>query len=56
MMEEEKLHKFLMELNGDLYSQVKSQILALEPLPLLDKIFYMVLGKKIIKLSCLEEG
>ena len=38
MHEEDKAHQFLMGLNDDLYSTIRSQILALDPLPPLDKI------------------
>ena len=41
MYEEEKTHQFLMGLNDDLYSSLRSQILALDPLPKLDRIFNM---------------
>ena len=37
--EENKSHQFLMELNDESYSTIRSQILALDPLPSLDKIF-----------------
>ena len=39
MYEGDKAHQFLMGLNDDLYSAIRSQILALDPLPHLDKIF-----------------
>jgi len=42
MIEEEKAHQFLMKLNDDLYSNIREQILALDPLPSLDKMFNMV--------------
>lgn len=42
MIEEEKAHKFLMSVNDEVYFSILSQILALEPLPPLDKIFNMV--------------
>ena len=41
MYEEDRAHQFLMGLNDDLYSTLQSQILALDPLPPLDKIFNM---------------
>ena len=40
--EEDKTHQFLMGLNDDAFAQTQSQLLAQEPLPLLDKIFNMV--------------
>jgi len=39
MYEQDKAHQFLMGLNDDLYSAIRSQILALDPLLHLDKIF-----------------
>jgi len=39
MYEEDKAHQFLMGLNDDSYSTIRSQIFALDPLPPLDKIF-----------------
>ena len=41
MYEEDKAHQFLMGLNDELYATLRSQILALDPLPSLDKIFNM---------------
>jgi len=40
--EEEKSHQFLMGLNDDVYSAIRSQILGLEPMPSPDRIFNMV--------------
>lgn len=42
MVGEEKAHHFLMGLNDEKYSNIRGQILAIEPLPTLDKIFNMV--------------
>lgn len=42
MMEEDKAHQFLMGLDDDLYSNIRGQILALDPVPPLDRIFNMV--------------
>jgi len=41
-MQEEKVHQFLMGLDDDSYSIVHSQILVMDPLPSIDKIFNMV--------------
>jgi len=41
MYEEDKAHQFLMGLNDDLYSTLRNQILALDLLPTLDRIFNM---------------
>jgi len=41
MYEEDRAHQFILGLNDDLYSTLRSQILALDPLPLLDQIFNM---------------
>jgi len=41
MYEVDKAHQFLMGLNDDAYSTTRSQILALDPIPPLDKIFNM---------------
>ena len=40
--EDNKVHEFLMGLDDDMYANVRSQILALDSLPFLDKIFSMV--------------
>jgi len=42
MVEEEKSHQFLMGLDDDSFGHIRSQILALEPLPSLDGIFNLV--------------
>ena len=42
MFEAEKSYQFLLGLNDDLYSQIRGQILAMEPLPFLEKIFNIV--------------
>jgi len=42
MAEQDRVDKFLMGLNDDAYSNIRSQILALDPLLLPDKIFSMV--------------
>jgi len=41
-MEEDKVHQFLMGLDDERYSTVRSQILAMEPFPLIEKIFNML--------------
>ena len=46
MAEDEKTHQFLMGLNNDLYSPLRSQILAMEPLPTLDRIFNIMLQEE----------
>jgi len=38
MYEEDRAHKFVMGFNDDLYSMIRSQILALDALPPHDKI------------------
>ena len=42
MMEDEKANKFLMGLDDELYSTLRGQILALDSLPSLEKIFNIV--------------
>ena len=42
MMEDDKTHQLLMSLDDDLFSSLRGQIVALEPVPPLDKIFNMV--------------
>jgi len=42
MLEQEKVHQFLMGLNDESFSTIRSQILALDPLPALDRVFNMV--------------
>ena len=39
MYEEDNPHQFLMGLNDDAYSTIRSQILVTDPLPFLDRIF-----------------
>jgi len=46
MIESDRVHQFLMSLDDDLYSNLRSQILGLDPLPSLDKIFSMVQQEK----------
>jgi len=41
-MEEDKIHQFLMGLDDEPYSTVRSQILAMESLPSIEKIFNIV--------------
>jgi len=41
MGEDDKVHKFLMGLDDDLCSNVRTHILALDPLPSLDRIYSM---------------
>jgi len=42
LMEEEHTHQFLMGLEDECYATVKSQVLAMDPLPSLDRIFNMI--------------
>ena len=42
MVEDDKVHQFLMGLDDESFSTIRRQILALEPLPSIDKIFNMV--------------
>jgi len=42
MMEEDKIHQFLMGLDDNIYSIIRSQILAHDPLPSLDKVFNII--------------
>jgi len=46
MYEEDKYHQFLMGLNDDEFSQIRSQILAQEPLLNLNMIFNMVMREE----------
>jgi len=46
MYEEDKAHQFLMGLNDDAYSTIQSQILAMDPLPSLDRIFNITLQEE----------
>lgn len=41
-LEDEKSHQFLMGLDSDLYSMVRSNILSLEPLPNLNEVYAFV--------------
>jgi len=54
LFEEEKTHQFLLGLNGEIYANIRSQILAQDSLPSLDKIANMCLKKKPIKIWWLE--
>ena len=42
LMDEERTHQFLMGLNDEKYSAIRGQILAMEPLPSLERIFNIV--------------
>ena len=46
MYKQEKAHQFLMGLNDDAYSSIRSQILTHDPLPSLDRIFNMVMQEE----------
>ena len=46
MYEEDKSHKFLMGLNDEEFSHIRSQILAQEPLANLDRIFNLVMQEE----------
>jgi len=52
-MDEDKINQFLMGLNDDIYSTLRSQILALDPLPSLDKI-YNIIQQEENHLACDE--
>jgi len=54
--EQEKVHKFLMGLNDDMYSSIRSQILAVDPLPSLDRIFHMIVQEGNHKSAMLGRG
>lgn len=45
-LEEEKIHQFLMGLDSDIYGTVRSNILSLEPLPTLNKIYAFVIREE----------
>ena len=47
--EEERVHQFLMELNGDLYGTVQSNLLATEPLPSLNKVYSTLVQEERVK-------
>jgi len=42
MMEDDKIHQFLKGLDDDVYGTFRSQILALDSFPSLNKIFNMI--------------
>ena len=42
MVDEEKSHQFSMGLNDEMYSNIMGQILTIEPLPSLDRIFNII--------------
>ena len=44
--EDDKIYQFLMGLDDDVYGTIRSQILAFDSLPSLDKIFNMIQKKK----------
>jgi len=56
MNEEDKVHQFFMGLDDDAYSNIRSQILALDPLPSLDEIYSWFNKKRTIKRLCKEES
>lgn len=46
MLEEEKVHQFLMGLNSTIYKSIRSNILSIEPLPNLNKAYAAVLREE----------
>ena len=42
LLEEEKIHQFLMGLDSNVYGTMRSNILVLEPLPNLNKVYAFV--------------
>ena len=42
LLEEQKIHQFLMGLDSDVYGTMRSNILALQPLPNLNKVYAFV--------------
>ena len=46
MIEEEQARQFLMGLDDEIYANVQSQVLTLDPLPSLDKIFNIIQQKE----------
>ena len=54
MIEEEQAHQFLMGLDEETYASVRSQVLALDPLPPLDRIFNMIQQEENHKQLMLE--
>jgi len=46
MVEEETAHQFLMGLDDESFSNIRSKILTLEPLPTLDRMFNIVLQEE----------
>ena len=49
LLEEERTHQFLLGLNDEIYSNVRSQILSQESLPSLDEISIWCLRKRTTK-------
>jgi len=56
MYEEVKSHQFLMGLNDDKFSHMRSQLLAQESLPQLDKIFNVVMQEENRKRVMVEHN
>ena len=54
MVEQDWVHQFLMGLDNDAYLNVRSQILAVDPLLSLDKIFSMVQQEENHKKGIIE--
>ena len=42
MIKDERTHQFLLGLSDEMHANIRSQVLALDPLPSLDRIFNMV--------------
>ncbi|KAK8945059.1 hypothetical protein KSP39_PZI008421 [Platanthera zijinensis] len=47
--EEERVHSFLMGLDGDVYGMVRSNILAQEPLPRMNKVYSILVQEERVK-------
>jgi len=47
--EEERVHQFLMDLHGTLYGTVRSNLLATEPLPTLNRVYSTLIQEQRVK-------
>lgn len=48
---EERVHQFLMGVDGNLYRTVRSNLLAIEPLPSLNRVYLALVQEELVKIK-----